>query len=192
MTARTFISAYRYDPVRILFLRRILPVLVWISVLGALLVPVLVLGSLWQQAEDAQRQELVLLLTGMAALMLSVPGVMQWFVWHTRREVFDTEWRLDEWGLTRHRGHSVSRRRWAQVRGLDRVALGRLQVARVRADGGSLWFDAAMIEQGGPAPRLKWGTTRMALIWPDGRERPLTIDTSELYQAFAERLATDG
>lgn len=192
MTARTFISAYRYDPVRVLFVRRILPVFVWISVLGALLVPAMVLGSLWDQAGETHRRELVLLLAGMALLMLPVPGMMQWFVWYTRRDMFDTEWRLDEWGISRRRGHSVVRRRWSQVRGLQRFALGRLQLARLRADGGNLWFDAAMIERAGPAPRLKWGTARMTLCWPDGRERALTIDTSELYQTIAERLAKDG
>lgn len=192
MTARTFISAYRYDPVRVLFVRRILPVLVWISLLGALLVPVMLLGSLWRQAGEAHQGELVLLLAGMALLMLPVPAMIQWFVWHTRRDMFDTEWRLDQRGLTRRRGPAVMQCRWAEVRGLDRFALGRLQLARVRADGGNLWFDAAMIERDGPPPRLRWTARGMTLCWPDGRERPLTIDSSALYEAIAERVAADG
>lgn len=187
MTARTFISAYRYDPVRVLFVRRVLPVLVWISVLGALLVPAMVLGSLWQQAGQAHRQELLTLLTGMALLMLSVPAMLQWFVWHTRRDMFDTEWRLDDWGITRRRGRTETRQRWSQVRGLHRLALGRLQLARLRTDAGNLWFDAAMIEQTGTPPRFRGGATRMT-----GRERPLSIDASELYQAIAAQLPADG
>jgi len=192
VTARTFISAYRYDPVRMLFVRRILPVLVWISVLGALLVPAMVLGSLWQAAGAEHHRELVRLLAGMALLMLSVPALMQWFLWHTRRDLFDTEWRLDGWGITRRRGRAETRLRWAGIRGLDRIALGRLQMARLRTDGGSLWFDAAMIEQSGPPPRLEWRAAGMLLRWPDGRQRPLEIGASELYRAIAERLPAGG
>jgi hypothetical protein len=188
VTARTFISAYRYDPVRVLFVRRILPVLVWISVLGALLVPVMVLGSLWQAAGEEHQGELVRLLAGMALLMLSVPALMQWFLWHTHRDVFDTEWRLDESGVTRRRGRSETRLRWAAILGLDRIALGRLQMARLRTDAGSLWFDAAMIERSDPPPRLEWRAAGMLLRWPDGRQRPLEIDASELFQAIAARL----
>ena len=67
-----------------------------------------------------------------------------------------------------------------------------MQMARVRSDAGNLWFDAAMIEHAGTAPQLKWGAARMTLRWPDGRERPLTIETSELYQAIAARLSKRG
>ena len=140
MTPRTFVSAYRYDPVRVLFVRWVLPVFVWVSVLGALLVPVLVLANLWHGAAGEARRELLLLLAGMAVLMLSAPAVMQWALWYIRRDLFETEWQLDTTGLTRRRGRKVQRRRWGQVLGLDKVGIGRCRwhgCVAMRATSGS-------------------------------------------------------
>jgi hypothetical protein len=188
---RTFVSVYRHDPVRLLFVRRVLPVLAWLILVASLLVPALVLGNLWRGLAPEAREAVLIYFAGMALVMLTAPAMLFYLVRQLRLDMLETEWRLDDTGLERRRGRAVARRRWGEVQRLDRIGLGRLQLARVRSDAGNLWFDGSMVDASADA-RLEWGVARMSIRYPDGRTRPLEIEACELYQAIAERVRSVG
>lgn len=189
---RTFVSVYRYDPVRTLFLRRVLPALAWLTLFASLLVPVLVLGNLWRGLPADDRPQVLIYFAGMALVMLTAPGLLFWLIRQLRLDMLETEWRLDEAGLERRRGRAIERRRWDQVQRLQRLGIGRVQLARVRSDAGNLWFDASIVEATSPAPRLESAALRTSIHYADGRTRALEIEACELFQAIAERVPIVG
>lgn len=189
--ARTFVPVYRYDPVYECALRRVMPVITWLLAATALTIPVLIFMSLWPSVPAAERDRFLLLMAALVGLMLGASVMLFWLTRRMRRDAMETEWTLDNEGLSRKSGPTTERRRWAEVAGLTTLGLGRLQMARVCSAAGNLWFDAAYVEALDPPPRLRWGAWKTRIEYPDHTHRPLHIERCELYQAIAARLSQD-
>jgi hypothetical protein len=189
---QTFVSVYKYDPVRILFFNRVLPVVVWISLCGAVLFPVLILGSLWSATSGADRERLVLLTAALTGLLLIGPGLMAWVVRQNRRELFETLYRADAAGIEKRKGTRTWYCRWGEIDSIRTIGIGRVQLARVDYAGGRFWFDGAVVEEAVPPPRLKWSMSGTTIEYADGRSRGLGIRESELFQLISGRVRRGG
>lgn len=181
---RTFVPVYRYDPLYRFVLRRLMPMIVWLTAAAALIVPVLLLASVWADAPAAGRGRLLMLVAALAGLLLTAALLFGWVSRRLRREALDTEWTLERKGFSRRAGARTVRRSWDQLLALGTVGVGRLQLARVRCAAGNLWFDASYVEALDPPPRLRRGAWKFFIEYPDGSRRPLEIEQSELYQAL--------